>query len=148
MAVLLLIGLVPAVTAAEKKRDWQMGKVLDAQVVKTYAGSSSHSTPLPGLKADGKYSTEASTVTNTTADYDTNLIVTIQGDTRVYIASERITLRNRHAANLTVNAPVKYAVEKNKLFLLGEDGKEHEAHITKQILRTDSDGSSQQPMEK
>jgi hypothetical protein len=32
-------------------------------------------------------------------------------------------------------APVKVAIEKNKLYLLDEDGKEHEADITKKILK-------------
>jgi len=59
----------------EKKRDWQTGKVLDAQ-------------------------------------------------------------RSRYfAANVTVNAPVKYAVEKRKLYVMDEDGKEHEMEIIKKTLR-------------
>jgi hypothetical protein len=38
-------------------------------------------------------------------------------------------------ANLTVNGPVKFAVEKRKLFVIDEDGKEHEMEIVKKVLR-------------
>jgi hypothetical protein len=42
---------------------------------------------------------------------------------------------------LTVNAPVKYAVEKRKLFVVDEDGKEHEMEIVKKVLRQPADPS-------
>ena len=42
-------------------------------------------------------------------------------------------------ANLTVNGPVKYAVEKRKLYVLDEDGKEHEMEIVKKVLRQPAD---------
>jgi hypothetical protein len=147
LVVLSLFGLiVPAMTAAEKKRDWQIGQVLDAQMGTAYAGSTSRSTPVPGIKPDGRYSTQASTVTNTSADYDVSFIVTVQGDTLIYVASERITVLHRKAANLTVNAPVKFAIEKDKLFVVDEDGKEHESHINKKILRANGDNGSKQPV--
>ena len=38
-------------------------------------------------------------------------------------------------ANLTVNAPVKFAIEKRKLFVIDDDGKEHEMEIIKQVLK-------------
>ena len=37
---------------------------------------------------------------------------------------------------LTVNGPVKYAIEKRKLYVIDEDGKEHEMEIVKKTLRT------------
>jgi hypothetical protein len=38
-------------------------------------------------------------------------------------------------ANLTVNEPITFAVEKRKLFVVDEDGKEHEMKIVKKALR-------------
>ncbi len=35
--------------------------------------------------------------------------------------------------------PVKYAVEKLKLFVIDEDGKEHEMEIVRQVLRQAAD---------
>jgi hypothetical protein len=40
-----------------------------------------------------------------------------------------------------VNGPVKYAVEKRKLLVMDEDGKEHEMEIVKKILSLPTDPS-------
>lgn len=44
-------------------------------------------------------------------------------------------------ANLTVNAPVKFAVDarERKLFVIDYDGKEHEMEIIKKALRMPAD---------
>jgi len=34
-----------------------------------------------------------------------------------------------------VNGPVRYAVEKRKLYVIDDDGKEHEMEVVKRILR-------------
>jgi len=60
----------------------------------------------------------------------------IEGDKYVYLAQERLHWRWSKPANLTVNGPVKYAVEKRKLFVMDEDGKEHEMEIVKKTLKT------------
>jgi hypothetical protein len=39
------------------------------------------------------------------------------------------------AATVTVNGPVKHAVEKWKLFVMDEDGKKHEMKIVMKTLR-------------
>ena len=51
-----------------------------------------------------------------------NLI--IEGDDRVYVTQERIRWRWSKAAHVTVNGGVKYYVEKRKLHVLDDDGKE------------------------
>ena len=52
------------------------------------------------------------------------------------MAQQRLRWKWSKPANLTVNGPVKVAIEKDKLFLIGEDGKEHEASIVKKILKS------------
>ena len=59
----------------------------------------------------------------------------IEGDKYAYLAQERLRWRWSKAANLTINGPVKYAIEKRKLFVIDEDGKEHEMEIIKKTLR-------------
>jgi hypothetical protein len=59
----------------------------------------------------------------------------IEGNTYAYIAQERLRWRWSKPANLAVNAPVKFAVEKRNLFVIDGDGKEHEITIVKKILR-------------
>ena len=60
----------------------------------------------------------------------------IEGDSYAYLAQERLRLRWSKPANLTVNGPVKYAAEKRKLFVVDEDGKEHEMEIVKKVATT------------
>jgi hypothetical protein len=44
-----------------------------------------------------------------------------------------------------VNGPVKFAVEKRKLFVIDEDGKEHEMEIVKKVLRQPTEDKKPRP---
>lgn len=47
---------------------------------------------------------------------------------------------------MTVNAPVQFAIEKDKLYVIGEDSKEYELKLTKKVLKPESANlSSPQP---
>ena len=59
----------------------------------------------------------------------------IEDDTQVYLAEERLRWRWSKPANLTVNGPVKFAVEKRKLYVIDDDSKEHEMEIIKHVLK-------------
>jgi hypothetical protein len=59
----------------------------------------------------------------------------VEGDTYAYVAQERLRWKWSKPANLTVNGAVKYAVEKQKLSVIDDDGKELEMEIVKKILR-------------
>ena len=67
--------------------------------------------------------------------YRTYQTFLIEGETHAYLAQERLRWRWSKPANLTVNGPVKFAVEKRKLFVVDEAGKEHEMEIIKRVLR-------------
>jgi hypothetical protein len=58
----------------------------------------------------------------------------IEGDKYVCLAQERLRWRSSKAAN-------KYAVEKRNLFVIDEDGKEHEMEIIKKRLRLPDQGA-------
>jgi hypothetical protein len=64
--------------------------------------------------------------------YETFLI---EGDTYAYLAQEHLQEMSSEPANLRVNQPVKFAVEKRKLFVIDDEGKEHEMKIVKNVLR-------------
>ena len=59
----------------------------------------------------------------------------IEGDRYAYLVQERLRWRWSKPANVTVNGLVKFAVDKRKLYVLDEDGKEHEMEIVKKTLR-------------
>jgi hypothetical protein len=135
--LLLLWALVSLLTvglAAEKQRSWQAGKVLDSQRSRYFAGAvESSSTTGNGDVTGDSVMYRGQTDGSQAAIYRVYEAFVIEGDQYVYLAQERLRWRWSKAANLTVNGPVKYAVEKRKLFVMDEDGKEHE--IIKKTLR-------------
>jgi hypothetical protein len=118
---------------AAKPRDWQDGKVLDSQRSRYFAGTVGDSTSNGTINSSGTY--QGRTNDSETAVYRVFETFVIEGDKYVYMAQERLRFRWSKAANVTVNGSVKYAVEKRKLFVMDEDGKEHEMEIVKKTLR-------------
>lgn len=131
--LVVAVAMATDATAGDKikNRNWQTGKLLDSERNRYLAGTTgSATTPtLPGSEALPK-----TTYGSQRAVYREYQTYTIQGDRYVYVAQERLG----QAANLTVNGPVKYAVEKLTLFVVDEDGKEHEMEVIKKILREDA----------
>jgi hypothetical protein len=134
---LILVDLLAGLAfGAAKQRDWQTGKVLDTQRQRYFAGTvgSSNSSGTVDVNGDsGTYRGQSDGAS--TAVYRVFETFVIEGDQYVYLAQERLRWRWSKAANVTVNGPVKYAVEKRKLYVMDEDGKEHEMEIIKKTLR-------------
>ena len=136
VAAFLLLGLAHIAVGAEKKRDWQMGKLLDSQRNRYFAGTVGNANTTGTAQANGNYGTyQGNTNTTQTAVYRVYESFLIEGETHAYLAQERLRWKWSKPANLTVNGPVKFAVEKRKLFVIDEDGKEHEMEIVKKVLR-------------
>lgn len=134
VAVLLL--LPSSAFAAEKKRNWQTGKVLDSERSRYFAGTIGSANTNGTAQANGNYGTyQGNTNTSQTAIYRVFETFLIEGETTVYLAQERLKWRRSKAANLTVNGPVRFAIENRKLYVMDEDGKEHEMEIVKKTLR-------------
>lgn len=139
MKTFLLVLLLLTTTAtfgAEKKRDWQTGKVLDSERSRYFAGKVGSANTTGSAQANGNYGTyQGNTSSSQTAVYRVFETFVIEGETTVYLAQERLRWRWSKAANLTVNGPVKFAIEKRNLYVIDEDGKEHEMEIVKKTLR-------------
>jgi len=132
----LTLGFSVLGMSAEKPRNWQTGKVLDAERSRYFAGTVGSSNTTGNVDVTGDSGTyRGQTSGSQTAVYRVYETFVIEGDQYVYLAQERLRWRWSKAANLTVNGPVKYAVEKRKLFVVDEDGKEHEMEIIKKNLR-------------
>jgi hypothetical protein len=132
--VAFLLLSVCALANAEKQRDWKTGKVLDSERSRYFAGTVGGSNTNGTVSDNGTCS--GTTNDSQTAVYRVYETFVIEGDTYVYQAQEHIKWRWSKPANLTVNGPVKYAIEKRKLYVVDEDGKEHEMEIVKKTLRT------------
>jgi len=130
------LGAACQASGAEKTRDWQAGKVLDSERSRYFAGTVGNANTTGTAQANGNYgSYQGHTNTSQTAVYRVYETFLIEGETHAYLAQERLHWRWSKPANLTVNGPVKFAIEKRKLFVIDDDGKEHEMEIIKRILR-------------
>ena len=101
---ILCLGLATA-TMQAKDREWKTGKLLDEKPAKAQK--------VPNQKA---YAGEL-------WDY------TVDGGKCVWVMQRDLHLRNDLPLLVTVNAPVKFAVEKHNAYLLDDDGKEHKLAI-------------------
>lgn len=131
--IIALVSLSPFATA-EKQRDWKTGKVLDSERSRYFAGTVGGSNTSGTVSDNGTYS--GNTHGSQTAVYKVYETFVIEGDTYVYQAQEHIKWRWSKPANLAVNGPVKYAIEKRKLYVIDDDSKEHEMEIVKKTLKT------------
>lgn len=142
--LIYLIALGSLATGAEKPRTWETGKVLDTERNRYFAGTYNSGSSSGTVNASGTTIGNNTTVNGTyqgqssgspVAIYKTYATYVIESDKYVYQAEERLHWRWSKAASLIVNGPVKFAVEKHTLYLIDEDGKEHEAKIVKQVLK-------------
>jgi hypothetical protein len=117
---------------ADNLRDWKAGTLLETEKERVQKGSTKTTNTEGTIKDKGKKADYSQTTTSTTNDdYDTFQVYTIQGDGKTYIARERLLFPWSKPANITVGEKVKYSVQKNTLYLLDDDGKQHKAGISK-----------------
>jgi hypothetical protein len=136
LLLVMLVLTAAAMFGAEKQRDWQTGKVLDSERSRYFAGTVGTANTTGSAQANGDYGTyQGNTSSSQTAIYRVFETFVIEGETTVYLAQERLRWRWSKAANLTVNGPVRFAIEKRNLYVIDEDGKEHEMEIVKKTLR-------------
>jgi len=136
LAISLMVCAL-AVSGGEKKRDWQAGKVLDTNRQRYFAGTIENSSTNGAVDSSGNY--HGNSNGGGTAVYRVFETFVIEGEQYVYLAQERLRWRWSKAANVTVNGPIKFAVEKRNLYVIDEDGKEHEMEIVKKTLRLPDD---------
>jgi hypothetical protein len=133
-AVLCLLLLVTPLATAEKQRDWRNGTVLDSSRSRYFAGTIGNSNTSGSVNDSGSFN--GSTTSSETAVYRVYQNFVIEGDQYAYLAQEHLHWRWSKPADLTVNGKVKYAVDKRKLYVIDDEGKEHEMEIVKKVLRT------------
>jgi len=129
----LAFMLIAPLLAKAKQREWQTGKLLDEQRHVVYAGEVGTAT---GEATTSGTNTYGSATGSSTAIYRVYEEYTIQAASLVYVCQEHIKWRWSKPAKVTVNAPIEFAIEKDHIYIKGEDGKEHEAKIVKKISRS------------
>jgi hypothetical protein len=135
----VLVAMALCAWGADSSREWKSGILLETEKQEVRTGSTKTSNSDGTVKDKGKKADYSQTTTSTTTDnYDTFQVYTIQGDTKTYMARERLLFPWSKPANLTVGEKVKYFVQKNTIYLLDEDGKQHKAGISKVRVNQDA----------
>jgi PEGA domain len=156
IALVLTVASCPALSAKDADHPWLIGKILDENRARYFAGmlnnSSSHSAENGDLSAtanstsygdstntqiNGNYSGSRTTSTSGSSVplyrvYDS---LVIEGTEAVYVTSERLRWRWSKSARVAVNGEIKYYVDGRKLHVLDEDNKEHTVEIVKEIVK-------------
>ena len=132
VAALAMVLIAPLAFGASKAREWHSGTLLETEKQQVPQGTTKTSNTEGTAKQKGnKVDYSQNTTSTTTEDYDTFQVYTVQGETKTYVARERLLFPWSKPASVAVGEKVKYAIEKDKLYLLDDDGKEHKAGITK-----------------
>jgi hypothetical protein len=63
-------------------------------------------------------------------------LYTIDDGKYVWVVSRRMIKKHDKPLNVTINAPVKFAVENEDCYLLDDQGKEHKLVVEKKTLKT------------
>jgi hypothetical protein len=108
-AIVIAIAMTVAVVCAATPRDWQTGTTLSSERQERVCG-------------------------DTACIYQE---FRFQGEKKIYTARETLRWRWSKEANVTVNAPVKFAVDakERRLYVIDDGGKEHEMEVVSKALR-------------
>src|ERR1700733_26222 len=113
---LVLVLLTSISFAKEKEHQWQTGKVLDTSHDRTYAGSVGNAS---GTATTSGNTTYGNANGSSTAVYQVYETYTIAAGDHVYVCQEHLKWRWSKPAVLTVNGPVQFAIEKDRIFIKG-----------------------------
>jgi hypothetical protein len=117
----LFLCVFSAVSVA-KDRAWKTGTLVNAE---TQSGTRTVGIP-PTIITGPKITTLRNDVT----------FYTIDDGKYVWVVSRHMTKSEDKPLNVTVNAPVKFAIEKKACYLLDEQGEEHRLAVERKILKT------------
>lgn len=117
----LLFLVVCSMVSLAKDRAWTTGTLVDSQTER-------------GTRTVGIPSTIGSGPMIATLPNDLTLY-TIDDGRYLWVVSRRLTKKHDKPLDLTINAPVKFAIEKADCYLLDDEGKEHKLTVEKKILK-------------
>jgi len=119
--VLFLVVCSPTLPA--KDRAWTTGTLVNAE---TERGTRDVGVP-PTILTGPKVLTLRNDVT----------YYTIEDGKYVWVVSRRMTKKDDKPLDVTVNATVKFAIEKKVCYLLDEQGQEHKLVVERKTLKSD-----------
>lgn len=133
VTVLALLVTPSGWPQSKKAREWQEGTLLSVEKTKELDSTTTTTDTEGKVKQGDKYS-EQSTATKT-QNYDYYAVYAIQAGNIVYTARQHLMFDFSKPANVTLGEKLKYAVEKDKLYMVDDNGKEFSAKIVKKALK-------------
>jgi hypothetical protein len=115
--------------SAETKRDWQQGTWRDADKTIRLVGIGILSGTVVGncvISPDGSSALAFQTCVIETEDY-------------FYFGRKRLNFRATDGVPITANAPARFALEKETLYVIGNDGKEYKLNLVKKVVKTEKE---------
>ena len=136
----VLLCLAISASGADNSRDWKSGTLLETEKEQVLTGNTRRTNRDSTVKDKGRKTEYSQTTTSKkTDDYDTFQIYTIEDDSRTYIARERLLFPWSKPASVSVGEKVKFVVQKNTMYLLDDEGKQHKAGISKVRMNRDAE---------
>lgn len=136
----LLIAITISTWGADNSRDWKFGTLVETEKEQVLTGNTRRTNRDSTVKDKGRKTEYSQTTTSKkTDDYDTFQIYTIEDDSRTYIARERLLFPWSKPASVSVGEKVKFVVQKNTMYLLDDEGKQHKAGISKVRMNRDAE---------
>jgi hypothetical protein len=130
--ITLLLCLITATTLHAADRDWLTGTLTATERQKIKEGSTTTSN---GNSSHDRNGSDYNNTTTKSDNYENYQVYTIQTSDTVYVASEHLLFPWSKPATIVLGKPVKFAVEKGSMYLMGDDGKQHKATIVSSSLK-------------
>src|ERR1019366_2988881 len=132
-----LIFLGVMLQLAGRDRAWQTGTLLDEAKTSTYLGTlslSSASTQASATRYGNSVAGQASGtgVSTSVARYRTDETLVVDSPRYTFLLGRRVWMRQ---AALTVNGPIRFAVEGADVYVLDETGKEFQTNLIRKVLK-------------
>jgi hypothetical protein len=129
-----------ALQLAGRDRAWQTGTLLDETKTSTYLGTlslSSASAQASAARYGNTVAGQASgtSVNSSVARYRTDETLIVDSTRYTFLLGRRVWVRQ---AALTVNGPIKFAVEGADVYVLDEMGKEFQTNLIRKVLKATS----------
>ena len=134
----LLVMLIACAGLAQQKkaRDWQSGRLLSMEKSRELESTTTTTNTEGKVKSNNKGDKYSGQSTSTeTPNYDDYVSYSVEAGEFTYTAKQHLLFPWSKPANVAVGGQLKYAAEKDKLYLLDDDGKESSAKIVKKAVK-------------
>lgn len=119
----VMLFCVMAIAKDKAPRNWQTGTLLDMSSEK-------------GTRLSGNYNANNGVAHGSLHQRrDDSSYYYIDSGDMIYTVKRTLTSRRDKQLNLTINAPVKFAIENEDVYLMAEDGKEHKLTLESKRLK-------------